>query len=451
MSSAEIRFRLPRPLLVLLSMGSVACASAPPPDGPSTVTSAPSASPSARPSVDASAEEKSACGKKTFETLDSMTCLVAVQKRRWAGDEAGARSLLEHGCAEGDLDACHELRGAALAAGDRKRADELAGTVAKACEALGEKGKSLAVCLRGRTSDLLKVEGVPAEISVDLALELRAKQGPKLLAHRDLASHGCAQRIDFDSPSSWKALTFASTPVANDPSIIDAAVTCEGGDTSALDAKAMKAGEGFSSTMVARSLRDATLSEVKTLQVAAGVDNGRVGVWCPSHLVDDDRAADVFADVAFGEKKATLVATVRLDAPCVKTRSLDAKRADRAFVEKLYRTPKVAIESALEKLAKRCDGDPKTFDKARSPLVGDPLETDPAIFGYQARCVYAFRAFDFDSKKPITRPSAFSSSTEMVRAGGHTVKVTEVKEVPKRLELSFRLRDAELSVEVARP
>ena len=442
-------FSLGHGFLLGLVAATLSCASAAPSD-PSVVT-APSTSARALPTAfAATAEEQAACGKKVPEKLDSLTCLVAVQKRKWSGDAEGASRLLALGCDQGDFDACLDLAAAARAAGDEARSTALSTKVAAACDALGARGKNLAVCLRGRTTDVLELEGVPARLPIALALDLRASEGPKLLALRQVAEEGCPAR-NKGTPDALKSLGFMGTPLEHDASVVDAAAMCRA-DLAERPQWPVAVGVTIDSDLAVRSLHDSILAPVSTLKIAAGADRSEVGVWCPSHLVDDDSVADVFARFpAPGMKDAFLVTTVRLREPCVSAAAMKVKADDRAFIARAYAPIETTVQNALVKLAARCDRGAADFDPKRSPLAGDPIETDPAVVGVAAACQLGFHAFYFPSKKPLAYPSALSQSSEVVKAGGRTVKVTETKEIPGRLDLTFRLRDAELVVGVKRP
>ncbi|MCC6524449.1 MAG: hypothetical protein IT373_17450 [Polyangiaceae bacterium] len=438
-------------LLLGALVGCGASGSAPPADAPhAPVSGSASAAGTAATAPEApfepTAEERATCGTTKPKPVDDFACLVAARARAAKGDAKGAEALLELGCKEGDLDACLELHAAALKAQDDARATALLGKVGAACDALGDASKRLAACLRDRSTEVLRIEGYPASLPYALALRLRAELGPALLAIRGTATAGCTEAL-----TSKRAPLLGGTPLASDPRILDAVIACK---AKAFDPDALgslREGQIMSDTLEPRTLRDGFFWEDrKTLRLDAPSGDTKIGVWCPSSLVDDDRAADVWMTAPSPNGPVMVVATVALDAPCLDAAALPGEQQARKTVETAYAKEKAAIESALDKLAARCDEDPAGFDPKQSPLAGETIGSTAAILAFEAKCVFGYGGFAFRGKA-IQHPKEMTTTTFVVQAGGHAVRVQSIKEQPDRFELSFRRRFAELTVVVKRP
>ena len=418
-----------------------------PADSPqSPATSSPAAPAPAVKPFEPTEGERAACGTAKPAPVDDFACLVAARQRAATGDDEGARSLLALGCEQGDLDACLGLRAAALRAHDDARATELLAKVAAACDSLVGDAANLAVCQRARSTDVLRVDGYPASLPFALGLELRAEFGPALLAVRSAAEGGCAEAL-----TTKRAPLLTGTPLAKDARVLDAAIACgaKSFDPDAL--KSMREGMVLGDTLTPRTLRDGFLwLERSTLRLEAPDGDARIGVYCPSTLVDDDRAADVWLTVPSPKGAVTVVVAVAIDAPCIDASALPAEQAARRVIEAAYAKPRAAIEAALGKLAARCDEDPAGFDSERSP-IGDALSSAPSILGFEASCAFGYDGFHFSSTKPVQHPRTMTIGTYVVQAGGHAIWVQTVEEQPDRLELRFRRANAELTIVVKRP
>jgi hypothetical protein len=428
-----------RALSVLFLVTSVACGGgggATEPPRPPPVASAPAPKPPPAAPV-LTAEERAACGPKKGAEIDSLACLVAEQKRADAGDAAGARALLAYGCDHDDVDACHDLR-----ALEPSRAGEIDRKIAAACDALGDVGKKLAACLRGRTTEVLSSNEIAARLPVAFALDLRARYGPKLLAVQDAAQRACKQSVLTPTVAS-----LAGTALDHDAAFTDVGVVC-GDDAVVNNMAPSRDGEGVSTDYTVRTTHDSMLSDGKTMRVAAPTGHGRVGVYCPSLLVDGDDLADVWTSVETAGVTTLVIGTVRVAQSCRTPEGTASRAKEQAVLQKTLAPVEPAIADALDKLAKRCDERPAKLDRHKSPLAGSAIERTAGVLSFEPRCAYGFRSFTFASPKPLRHPGEMTSRHEFIRVGDQAMRVESIKQLPGRLEFTFRRRNAELVVGV---
>lgn len=425
----------------LVCMGISACGGGESKRGVESPKGGSESTPDSAATFEPTADERAACSPKKPEEVDSLACLGAVRKRKVAGDEKGATSLLEFGCKEGDLDACLDLRLAAIKAGNSKRASELLDRVGTECNKMGDLGKKLAACLRDRTTDSMKKPGFPAELPFDLALALRAQHGPTLISMTDMLSKACADALAGNPP-----LQLRNTALGKDPLVVDAMFRC--GTKAKLDIDGLQNGVKLTEIFQGNTMNGGPWTGGGTLQGAAPAGNVEAGVWCPSQLIDDEMAADVFMKTQNGD---TLAMTVHIDKPCLSAEAIAERKARRSRVESTFASNKAVITAALVKLADRCDKGAANFDPKVSPLAGDAIEKTPGVLGFEAICELGYRSLHFKSSKPIKEPSVINWTHFYVRAGGRSLLVTAIKELPKELWLTFYERQAELKISVKMP
>lgn len=387
------------------------------------------------------ADERTACSSKKPEEVDNLACLGAVRKRQVAGDEKGATSLLEFGCKEGDLDACLDLRLAAIKAGNSKRASELLDRVGTECNKMGEIGKQLGACLRDRATDVVKEAGIPAELSVELALDLRAKHGPTLLSMREVLAKACD-----DAQAGKPPLLLGNTALGKDPAVVDAAFLCNA--KVKVDLDALRPGVKLREIFEAHTMNGGPFSNATTLRLSAAAGKVDIGVLCPSLVLDDEKAADIYMK---SERGDTLAMTVHIDKPCLNAEGIAERKTRRSQAESTFASNKAVITKALAKLAEGCDKAATNFDPKASPLAGDAIEKTPGMMGFEASCNLGYRSLRFDSPKPIKEPSVTHWRHLEVRAGGLSIRTTAIKELPKELWLTFYERYAELKISVKMP
>ena len=173
-----------------------------------------------------------------------------------------------------------------------------------------------------------------------------------------------------------------------------------------------------------------------------------VGVYCPSLLVDDDHAADVWLRVTDGDATAEVLASVRTAEACTDEKIIKANVDERAGLTRILAPSQAAVEEALAKLADACDAGPAALDTKKSPLAGAAIERTSNVVSFEPHCSFGYRSFAFVSSKPPKRPGSLHTHTEYQSAGGHRVKVVAIDEMRGQLELTLRRRNAELVVAV---
>ncbi len=426
-------------VIFVVAVVAVAACGGSPPAAPRTPATSPTATSTAA-TPEPSATERAACGPKHGVEVDSLACLVAERKRLEAGDAAGAKALLVYGCDHGDVDACQDLR-----ALEPARAAELDGKITAACGALGDDGKRLAACLRGHTTDVIAPKEVGAKLPVALALDLRARYGPELLEVSDAAAGACKTATGSATTASLEG-----SSVARDAAFLDAAILCDGGFDLAKASDASRSGETSNSNFTVRTLHDGHLADEQTVRLDAPTGHGRVGVYCPSLLVEDDHAADVWTRDESDGITTTVIATVRIDQPCRTTAVLAERANDAAAVHAALAPVAPVVGDALDKLAAACDAGPAGLDTRKSPLAGHAIERTARVLSFEPHCSFGYRGFTFASTKPLRHPNPMSSSHEFLRVDGQAVRAEAIQGLADRFELTLRRRDAELVVGVHR-